>query len=445
LRVSRDALLRRLLALADVLSVAAAAVALRLSGGDIDQAFTVVVAAPVWVLLAKVGGLYDRDQRVLRHLTVDEAPRLFLWAFAGVVLTALAFEALPISQLTVSEAGWMLATAFAGALILRATARIVWRRVTPPERTLIVGEGPLAAAVRRKLDLFSDIHVRLSDGPHSISLEELCDEPELIDRFDRIILASHSIDSTSMRRLVSLCRRNHLKVSVIPPLEGMFGTAAQLNYVADLPVIEYNCWALSRSTLLLKRFLDVSAAAILLVVLAPLFALVALLIKLDSPGPVFFTQQRCGLKGRPFRMIKFRTMVSNAESLLDDLLSFDDLATPMFKIREDPRVTRVGRVLRRTSIDELPQLINVLRDEMSLVGPRPEQVELVERYEDEHRFRFDVKPGLTGPMQVFGRGQLTFEERLAVEREYVENMSISRDLRLLAMTLPAVIGGRGAF
>jgi lipopolysaccharide/colanic/teichoic acid biosynthesis glycosyltransferase len=144
-------------------------------------------------------------------------------------------------------------------------------------------------------------------------------------------------------------------------------------------------------------------------------------------------------------MHKFRTMVEDAEAQLFKLVSFDSLNEPMFKLANDPRVTRVGRLLRRTSLDELPQLFNVLKGDMSLVGPRPEQVELVERYAPEQLFRLAVKPGLTGPMQVYGRGELTFEERLAVERDYIENLSVGRDLRILALTLPTVASGRGAF
>ena len=144
-------------------------------------------------------------------------------------------------------------------------------------------------------------------------------------------------------------------------------------------------------------------------------------------------------------MLKFRTMVRNAEELLDELVSFDDLDSPMFKLLDDPRVTRVGRLLRKTSLDELPQLVNVLRGEMSLVGPRPEQVELVERYRPQERFRLAVKPGLTGPMQVLGRGRLTFEERQAVDREYIETLSLARDLRILLLTIPVVLAGDGAF
>jgi lipopolysaccharide/colanic/teichoic acid biosynthesis glycosyltransferase len=138
-------------------------------------------------------------------------------------------------------------------------------------------------------------------------------------------------------------------------------------------------------------------------------------------------------------------MVCDAEARLPELVSLDLLPEPVFKLERDPRVTRIGRILRRTSLDELPQLANVLKGEMSLVGPRPEQVELVERYGPEQRFRLDVKPGMTGPMQVFGRGALTLEERLAVEREYIENYSIGRDIVLLALTVAVVAGRRGAY
>ncbi len=169
--------------------------------------------------------------------------------------------------------------------------------------------------------------------------------------------------------------------------------------------------------------------------------LIALAIWLEDRGPVLFAQHRAGLHGVPFRLLKFRTMHVGADRSLEDLL--DELPEPMFKLRRDPRVTRVGRFLRRLSLDELPQLWNLLRGDMSLVGPRPEQLELVERYGPEHRFRLEVKPGLTGPMQVHGRGELTFEERLAVELDYVENLSIGRDLRILALTPVSVIRAPG--
>jgi lipopolysaccharide/colanic/teichoic acid biosynthesis glycosyltransferase len=210
-------------------------------------------------------------------------------------------------------------------------------------------------------------------------------------------------------------------------------------------VLEYDTRDPSRSTVLLKRCFDLVISATALVALLPLFPLVALAIKLDSRGPVFFKQLRAGRRGVPFRMYKLRTMIANAEQALGDVVVLEDLPEPMFKLQADPRVTRVGRLLRRFSLDELPQLINVLLGDMSIVGPRPEQVELVDRYRPEHRFRLQVKPGMTGPMQVYGRGDLDFGERLAVEFDYVENLSLARDLRILVQTLPVVMRGSGAY
>jgi exopolysaccharide biosynthesis polyprenyl glycosylphosphotransferase len=236
-----------------------------------------------------------------------------------------------------------------------------------------------------------------------------------------------------------------VKLSVVPPARGLFGTAVRLEHIADLPVIQYNTWDISRSTAFLKRVIDVAVALPAVVLLSPLLAAIALAVRLDSRGPALYVQLRAGLGGRPFRIYKFRTMVVEAEEALRELVQFETLREPMFKLENDPRVTRVGRVLRRTSLDELPQLFNVVRGDMSLVGPRPEQLELVARYSPEHHFRMAVKPGLTGPMQVYGRGQLGFEERLAVEREYVENLSLGRDVRILTLTLAAVVTGRGAY
>jgi lipopolysaccharide/colanic/teichoic acid biosynthesis glycosyltransferase len=236
-----------------------------------------------------------------------------------------------------------------------------------------------------------------------------------------------------------------VKLTIVPPTRGMFGTATHLTHIAELPLLDYNTWDISRMTLGLKRGLDVVLAVFVLAITLPLLLLVALATLVDSGRPILFLQTRAGERGRPFQMLKFRTMVQDAEARLPELVPLEELDAPMFKLKADPRVTRVGRLLRRTSIDELPQLVNVLRGEMSIVGPRPEQLDLVERYAPEHQFRLQVKPGITGPMQVYGRGELTFDERLAVEREYVENLSLTRDIRIVLMTLPAVFGRRGAY
>jgi lipopolysaccharide/colanic/teichoic acid biosynthesis glycosyltransferase/GT2 family glycosyltransferase len=194
-----------------------------------------------------------------------------------------------------------------------------------------------------------------------------------------------------------------------------------------------------------KRLMDIVLGGLTLIVMALPMAVIALVVKLDSPGPVFFRQTRVGQGGRPFRILKFRTMIDHAEEMLPLLVDFEALPQPAFKLRSDPRVTRVGRVLRRWSLDEVPQLFNVLAGAMSLVGPRPEQVEVVARYTDDQRRRLAVKPGMTGPMQVSGRGDLPFEERLALELAYIQRYSLRRDLSILLRTLPAVVRGEGAY
>jgi exopolysaccharide biosynthesis polyprenyl glycosylphosphotransferase len=342
---------------------------------------------------------------------------------------------------------WLVATV--AAIVLRALARAIWRKTTPREVTAVIGDGELAWAAKRKLELFHDMHLELARDVHfEAPRGDEVDEDGLrglARRVDRVIVASERIDPGWIGKLNGICRDEQVKLSVVSPLRGRAGAAPRLSEVADLPVLEYDTSDVSRSTMLLKRLFDVAFAGAALAVLLPLYPLVALAIRLDSSGPTIFTQLRAGLDGRPFRIFKLRTMHAAAEEELAKVVSIDDLPEPSFKLRSDPRVTRVGRVMRRFSIDELPQLVNVLRGEMSIVGPRPEMMQLVERYRPEHHFRLAVKPGMTGPMQVYGRGALDFHERLAVELDYVENLSLVRDLRILAQTIPAILRGTGAY
>ncbi|HSJ16878.1 MAG TPA: sugar transferase [Solirubrobacterales bacterium] len=440
----RDALRRRVLALADAL---AAAIGTAAAGLSVAEAPWALVFLPLWLVLAKLVGLYDRDHQAIRHLTIDEVPLILAWAAAGTASLALLLPLTPAGSLDATGAAGMFVGAALTAFAARGAARSLWRRVTPPERTAVIGDGELAEAIARKAELFKDMHLRVVRGREGLADRELSAED--LDRatsgVDRIVVASASVDPDLIARLVVLCRVHQIKLSVVSPLRGRALPLLRITQVADLPVFDYDTWDVSRSTRMLKRGFDVMVSGAALIALAPLFPLVALAIRLDSRGPVIFSQLRAGAGGRPFRMHKLRTMTANAEESLSEIVRLDELREPMFKLRNDPRVTRVGRLLRRFSLDELPQLVNVLRGEMSVVGPRPEQVELVERYEPEHRFRLAVKPGMTGPMQVFGRGELTFAERLAVELDYVENMSIGRDLRLLFQTVPAIVRGTGAF
>jgi exopolysaccharide biosynthesis polyprenyl glycosylphosphotransferase len=265
------------------------------------------------------------------------------------------------------------------------------------------------------------------------------------EQVERVILAHQDLDEGTVSHVASSCRSLGVKLSVAPPLRAMLGTAVQLNHLAELPLIEFRTWHPSRSTLASKRLFDLIAASVALVATLPFLLLIAAAIMADSRGPVLYRQRRSGRDGDPFTMLKFRTMVCGADRLVDDVVQVDTLVDPMFKLRDDPRVTRVGRWLRRSSLDELPQLLNVLSGGMSLVGPRPEEVWLTDRYDEPHHFRLQMRPGVTGPMQVHGRGDLSFAERMAIEREYVENYQFGKDLKILLRTFAAVVRGRGAY
>jgi len=198
-------------------------------------------------------------------------------------------------------------------------------------------------------------------------------------------------------------------------------------------------------TLEVKRFLDLLASLILLILLAPLFLVISLLIKRDSPGPVFFLQERMGINKRRFRLFKFRTMIRGAEEKMGEIEHLNEISGPVFKIRNDPRITRIGKFLRKTSIDELPQLINVLKGDMSLVGPRPLPVRDYNGFDqDWHRRRFSVRPGITCLWQVNGRSTIEFDKWMELDMEYIDHWSLLLDLKILMKTIPAVLKGSGA-
>jgi lipopolysaccharide/colanic/teichoic acid biosynthesis glycosyltransferase len=199
----------------------------------------------------------------------------------------------------------------------------------------------------------------------------------------------------------------------------------------------------NRRYLLAKRFFDLAVSLALLPLVLPVLALCALAVRLDSPGPVVFTQLRTGRHGVRFRMLKFRTMVRNAEELKASLAHLNLLPPPDFKIIDDPRITRVGKILRKTSLDELPQIFNVIRGDMSLVGPRPTSF-AARTYELWQTERLEVTPGITGLWQVKGRNSMTFDERLRLDIDYVRNMSLGLDLKILSLTVASVVGGEGA-
>jgi exopolysaccharide biosynthesis polyprenyl glycosylphosphotransferase len=259
---------------------------------------------------------------------------------------------------------------------------------------------------------------------------------------DELILAAPTNTSLA-RHIVDEARRLHLDVQIVPDLFGCSPVRHKIERVGEFPLICLHEERVPTLGLLFKRLIDFVGASVALLLLSPLFCFIGALIKLDSEGSVFYCAPRAGRKGKLFRCYKFRTMVRNADALKAQLRVSNERAGPFFKISADPRITRVGQLLRRYSLDELPQLWNVVKGEMSLVGPRPHPVDDVAGYQIEHLARLDVTPGLTGLWQVVARRDPSFHRGMALDREYIRRWGLGLDLRILLRTVRAVMQGSG--
>jgi exopolysaccharide biosynthesis polyprenyl glycosylphosphotransferase len=455
----RGAFLRRLLAAVDWLALLAA---LAVANGYAmsEQTFLwALVFSPSWILVLKLHGLYDHDHRRIRHSTLDEVPTFVSATALGILVLNGLLAISPGEAMSASSAILVGAVALAGSLAGRAGLRVGWHRLTGMANGIVIGSPQTADVIARRVAIHPEARLQLvgylgpdnnGNGSGNGSLAHLGgvhDIPAVARnrQVERVIVAEDDMSDAQAERMIRDCKAAGVALTFLPRHHALLGPGVELNRLAELPVLDFRFSAPPRSTLMLKRLMDIVISGSALILLSPLFLATSLLILLDSGSPVLFRQTRAGKGGRPFRMLKFRTMVSDAELRLGELVNLAQLDEPAFKIPNDPRVTRVGRVLRRFSLDELPQLLNVLRGEMSLVGPRPEEEAVVALYDERQRTRLTVKPGLTGPMQIYGRGDLTFEERLALERDYLDNLSVAGDLAILTRTPLAILRGHGAY
>jgi exopolysaccharide biosynthesis polyprenyl glycosylphosphotransferase len=457
----RGALLRRLLAAGDwvalfgVLCVATATT----STTDVAVLFWAVMFSPAWILVIKLHGLYDNDHRRIRHSTLDELSSLI----SASALGTLALDGLlalgPTGPLSPQSAILVGIVAFLGSFLARGVLRFCWHRLTGFAAGVVIGPVEAIGVVARRVATHPEARLRLvgyvSLAPRPMRatpaglpwLGSVAEISRIADEHDveRVIVTEQEMSEPAAERLIEECKEVGLGLTFLPQHFGLLGPGIELNRLAELPVLDFRFSDPPRSTLALKRTVDVIASALGLVLLSPLLLAIALAILVDSGRPVLFRQRRAGIEGEPFTMLKFRTMVADAEERLGELVDLGDLEQPAFKIADDPRVTRVGRFLRRYSLDEIPQFVNVLKGEMSLVGPRPEEEAVVALYDERQQMRLAVKPGMTGPMQVYGRSDLTFEERLAMERDYLDNLSLLTDLAILLRTPRAILRGEGAY
>jgi exopolysaccharide biosynthesis polyprenyl glycosylphosphotransferase len=455
----RGALLRRLLATGDWIAIFAAlcVATAATSTTDVAKLFWAVLFTPAWLLVIKLHGLYDNDHRRIRHSTLDELPSLISASALGTIVLDGLLWLSPPGPLSAKSAIMVGVGAVLACFVSRAVLRFFWQRLTGVATGIVVGPAAMADVVARRIATHPEARLRLvgylsaprdkdrrASLPRLGSVEEISRVAREHD-IERVVVAEQEMSERDAEHLIEECKAAGLGLTFLPKHYGLLGPGIELNRLAELPVLDFRFSDPPRSTLALKRGLDIAVSGLMLALLSPLLVLIAFFILIDTGTPVFFRQARAGKDGVPFTMLKFRTMVADAEERLAELVDLEQLDEPAFKIVDDPRITRAGKLLRRTSLDELPQLINVLRGDMSLVGPRPEEEAVVALYDERQRIRLAIKPGLTGPMQVYGRGDLTFEERLAMERDYLDNLSVAGDLAILLRTPRAIVRGEGAY
>lgn len=283
------------------------------------------------------------------------------------------------------------------------------------------------------------------DGVKAIGLHRDCARAIRKKRVKEIFIPGLTTKLADYSDLIELCRNHKMEVSIISHRFDLLAKVAGIYDVAGVAIVARHGTFYSRMYPYIKRVMDISLSALALTVFSPMMLLIAMMIKLNSPGPVFFRQTRIGKKSALYRLLKFRTMHKGAEKIRVNLHQHNEADGPIFKIKEDPRITRVGRWLRRLSLDELPQLINVFQGEMSLVGPRPPLPSEVDKYQDWHKYRLQGQQGMTGLWQVSGRSELSFEEMVLLDIYYLEHWSPMMDLEILIKTIPAVITAKGAY
>jgi exopolysaccharide biosynthesis polyprenyl glycosylphosphotransferase len=459
----RGWLLRRYLLAADIagllIAMLVAETVVTSSRIDLGTEIAALVASlPGWIVIAKLYGLYDRDEERTDHSTADE----FSDVFHMITVCTFLFWAFSRLSNIFHPTSSKLLIFWAAAVVLvssgRALARGVARRsLAYLQNAVIVGAGEVGQTIARKVLQHPEYGVNLvgfidaepterGRGLEHLSLlGDTTKLPEVIRLLDieRVIIAFSREADVETVELVRSLNDFDVQIDIVPRLFELIGHEIAVHSVEGVPLLSLPPVRLARSSRFLKRCFDLLLGIPALIVLAPVFGLIALLIRLDSPGPAFFRQLRVRSGDRTFHIVKFRSMVADADARKTEFAHLNkhngDGGDPrMFKIDEDPRVTRVGRVLRRFSIDELPQLWNVVRGEMSLVGARPLIL-------DEHAHvtgwatrRLDLRPGMTGLWQVLGRDEIPFDEMVKLDYLYVSTWSLGGDLRLLLRTLPKV-------
>jgi exopolysaccharide biosynthesis polyprenyl glycosylphosphotransferase len=465
----RGWLIRRMLLLADVAGLFAAFLFAQWAFGNEASAvdhvrpdaewLVFLLTLPGWIVVAKLYGLYDRDEERTDHSTVDDVVGVFHLVTVGAWLFFATAWLTGIAEPHMHKLVTFWALSILSIAIGRAVARALCRRsVTYLQNTIIIGAGDVGQTIARKLlnhpeyginlvgFVDDDPKARREDLGHLVLLGGRERLPALVRLFDveRVIVAFSNESHEETLELIRSLKDLDVQIDIVPRLFELVSPSVGFHTVEGVPLVGLPPLRLSRSSRLLKRTADLAFTFVGLVLLAPLLAAIAVAVRLDSKGPVFFRQVRMG-RGGTFRIWKFRTMTADADERKHEVAHLNkhlrNGGDPrMFKIPNDPRVTRVGAFLRRYSLDELPQLFNVVTGEMSLVGPRPLILDEDQYIDSWGRQRLDLKPGITGQWQVLGRTDIPFDEMVKLDYLYVTSWSLFTDLKLILRTVPVLVG-----
>jgi exopolysaccharide biosynthesis polyprenyl glycosylphosphotransferase len=422
-----------------------------------------LIVTGLWLVAMFAEGLWDLDRVFWGSGEYSRVARAVAMGFVGLVLATFALKLPDLSrEWTLRAAFYAFVFVVAGRMLVRWMVTSARRRGRFLRSTLIVGYNAEAADIMRQLqkDASSGLVAVgcLASSKADLLNMSYCDDdvPCLGDAariggvvdelgIDTVVIASTAFDHDVVAKIINDLRGHEVDIQLSAGLLDVSTSRILVRQVSGVPLITVKGVSFTSPKRFVKRTFDIGVGGLIFIVGLPIWLLIALAIRLDSRGPVLFVQERVGRGGKKFGMFKFRSMTADAEVRLGELADANEATGPLFKIKSDPRVTRVGGLLRRYSIDEFPQLLNVLRGEMSLVGPRPPLPSEVGRYSAYHWRRLEVLPGMTGLWQVSGRSSLTFEEMVRLDLFYIENWSVGFDMGLMLRTLPAVLGARGAY
>lgn len=402
-------------------------------------------AAPVIIFMWFLALYWEDAYKRIQMPALDEGIRVLRATMVGTLLSMSAMFLYRESSF--SRVVFVLGGFFGFFLVylfrqLIKTGYVVWvQRNKRPRKVLVVGKGRLALSLKRILENHGDRAILTTSNAGLPHLQRTI----LRSRINELLVAHPDMDHKSIVKLATFCETNNVQFRLIPDILEIRMGEVLIDESFGLPMFQIRPVSLQGMSFLTKRIMDVTLAGVLAGVFFLPLVFIAFLIKISSPGPVFYSHKRVGYREKPFHFMKFRTMVSNADDLLERLKEKSDRKGPVFKMKKDPRITPFGKFLRRYSLDEVPQIINVIRGDMSLVGPRPQVEWEAKNYDEWAKKRLNVLPGITGLWQVSGRAELTYEEMIDLDIFYIEHWSPGLDIKILLKTIPAVLSAKGAY